>query len=138
MSIFNGLQINASGLALERLKLDTVSTNIANLNTNQPKNSAAYHAKSVVFSESMKTSLNNGPTSSGVKVIGIDENLDRNLKYDPTNEAADANGYVEQSNVNLSDEMVNMIQAMRTYEANVSAQEANKSILTKALAISKN
>ena len=50
MSIFNGLQINASGLALERLKLDTVSTNIANLNTNQTRNSAAYHAKSVVFS----------------------------------------------------------------------------------------
>ncbi|MCP0886254.1 flagellar basal body rod protein FlgC [Ligilactobacillus sp. WILCCON 0076] len=142
MSVFNGLQINASGLALERLKLDTISSNIANLNTDQTTTTSAYHAKSVVFSENVKSvsgddSNFGGTQSSGVKVLGIDEDTEKNLKYDPTNEAADSNGYVEESNVNLSDEMVNMIQAMRTYEANTSSEEANKTILSKALEISK-
>jgi flagellar basal-body rod protein FlgC len=59
------------------------------------------------------------------------------LTYDPTNPDADANGYVEMPNVNMADEMVDMIQAMRTYEANVSSTEANKNILKKALEISK-
>lgn len=53
------------------------------------------------------------------------------------NPDADANGYVEMPNVNMADEMVDMIQAMRTYEANVSSAEANKNILKKALEISK-
>lgn len=55
MGVFDGLTINASGLALERLKLDTISTNIANVNTNQTENSEAYQKKSILFSENLKT-----------------------------------------------------------------------------------
>ena len=54
MSIFNGLNINASGLALERLKLDTISTNIANVNTHQTEGREAYRRKTVEFTESLK------------------------------------------------------------------------------------
>jgi flagellar basal-body rod protein FlgC len=138
VGIFNGLTINASGLALERLKLDTISANIANVNTNQTTDTEAYQKKSVQFSENLKNSQNGlSSESAGVKVTGIDTDDSVKLAYDPTNEAADENGYVAQSNVDMADEMVQMIQTVRTYEANVSASEMNKTILKKALEISK-
>jgi len=138
VGIFNGLTINASGLALERLKLDTISANIANVNTNQTMETEAYQKKSVQFSENLKNSQNGlSSESAGVKVTGIDTDDSVKLAYDPTDEAADENGYVAQSNVDMADEMVQMIQTVRTYEANVSASEMNKTILKKALEISK-
>lgn len=145
MSIFNGLEINASGLALERLKLDTISTNIANVNTTHTAERGAYKSKTVEFSESVKNAQSAGEIgtgarsqlSYGVKVTGIAQDNTDKVEYDPTNADADANGYVHISNVNLSDQMVNMIQTMRTYEADTSAAESNKDILKKALEISK-
>lgn len=145
MSFFNGLNINASGLALNRLQMDVSSTNIANVNTNTTPEGGPYKAKTVQFSENLMASqdnLNNpsnlNSPSYGVKVTGITANQNVKRTYDPTNPNADANGYVAQSNVNLADEMVKMIQAQRSYEANVSATEMNKSILQKALQISLN
>ena len=75
--------------------------------------------------------------SFGVKVDGIRQDEAVITSYDPTNPSADENGYVEQSNVNVADEMVEMIEALRTYEANASSLEANKLIIKKALEISK-
>ena len=138
MSIFNGLQINASGLSLERMKLDVASTNIANVNTTRTAKGGPYKKKTVEFSENLRQAQGtNKITSAGVKVTNIAEDNTTKLTYDPTNPDADANGYVEMPNVNMADEMVDMIQAMRTYEANVSSTEANKNILKKALEISK-
>ncbi|MHC5269538.1 flagellar basal body rod protein FlgC [Enterococcus sp. LJL98] len=144
MTIFTGLNINASGLALERLKLDTISTNIANANTHQTTDSAAYQRKTIEFSESLKkfqstntTQASRPPMSFGVKVDGILQDTTENVSYDPTNPAADENGYLALSNVNMADEMVAMIEAVRTYEANASSLEANKLLLKKALEISK-
>ena len=138
MSIFNGLQINASGLSLERMKLDVASTNIANVNTTTTAEGAPHKKKTVEFSENIRQAQGtNKITSAGVKVTNIAEDNTTKLTYDPTNPDADANGYVEMPNVNMADEMVDMIQAMRTYEANVSSTEANKNILKKALEISK-
>ena len=147
MSIFNGLNINATGLSLERLKLDTISTNIANVNTNATIDSPAYRKKQIEFSENVKSYretlmdgrlANERPHSFGVQVDRIVEDETPKLIYDPTNPAADENGYVEMSNVNIADEMVDMIQALRTYQANAAAVEMNKGILKKALEISKN
>lgn len=138
MSIFNGLQINASGLSLERMKLDVASTNIANVNTTRMAEGGPYKKKKVEFSENLRQAQGtNKITSAGVKVTNIAEDNTTKLTYDPTNPDADANGFVEMPNVNMADEMVDMIQAMRTYEANVSSTEANKNILKKALEISK-
>ena len=138
MSIFNGLQINASGLSLERMKLDVASTNIANVNTTRTAEGGPSKKKTVEFSENIRQAQGtNKITSAGVKVTNIAEDNTTKLTYDPTNPDADANGYVEMPNVNMADEMVDMIQAMRTYEANVSSTEANKNILKKALEISK-
>ena len=145
MNVFTGLNINASGLALERLKLDVISTNIANANTHQTAEVEAYRRKSVDFSESLKHFQQNQTDkltstrqmSFGVKVDGIRQDEAVITSYDPTNPSADENGYVEQSNVNVADEMVEMIEALRTYEANASSLEANKLIIKKALEISK-
>lgn len=147
MSIFDGLNINASGLALNRLQMDVSSTNIANVNTNQTPEGGPYKDKTVLFTENLVSSQNNlnNPTgvinttgSFGVKVTGIQEDQTVKQTYDPSNPNANAEGYVQQSNVNLADEMVKMIEAQRSYEANVSATDMNKSILQKALTISAN
>ncbi|WP_313628676.1 flagellar basal body rod protein FlgC [Enterococcus italicus] len=140
MSIFNGLNINASGLALERFKLDTISTNIANVNTTKTAEGGPYKQKTVTFAENLRQSIgkNRLERSYGVRTTGIVENQEVKMSYDPENPDADENGYVEQSNVNMADEMVAMLQAVRTYEANVSSAESNKTILKKALEISKN
>jgi flagellar basal-body rod protein FlgC len=113
-------------------------------NTNTTADGGPYRAKSVLFAENVKnagqsnsTIANNGQMSYGVKVTGIQQDNSVKRTYDPTSPQADQNGYVETSNVNLADQMVDMIQAMRTYEANETAAESNKEMLKKALEISK-
>lgn len=146
MSIFNGLQINASGLALERLKLDTTSTNIANVNTTRTPEGGPYRRKSVQFAENLRqVEVDNGNImeankrqSSGVRVTGIAQDQTEKLSYKPDDPDADQNGYVHLPNVNLADEMIDLIQSQRSYEANVASSQVNKQILSKALEISEN
>ncbi|WP_270333694.1 flagellar basal body rod protein FlgC [Ligilactobacillus acidipiscis] len=146
MSIFNGLQINASGLALERLKLDTTSTNIANVNTTRTPEGGPYRRKSVQFAENLRqVEADNGNImeankrqSSGVRVTGIAHDQTEKLSYKPDDPDADQNGYVHLPNVNLADEMIDLIQSQRSYEANVASSQVNKQILSKALEISEN
>jgi flagellar basal-body rod protein FlgC len=139
MSVFKSLQINASGLSLERLKMDIISTNIANVNTTRAENGEAYRRKVVAFSENLEKEINriSGVTkkvSSGVKVDGIEEDESEfRIVYDPTHPDADENGYVQLPNVNIVDEMVSLINTQRAYEANVTCLNANKAILKKAL-----
>lgn len=142
MSIFDSMQINASGLSLERLKLDTISTNIANVNTTRTEDGEGpYLKKEVVFEESLKqveTSMAGQGTekSFGVKPTEIRENTeDIVMEYDPTNPDANEEGYVQQSNVNMADEMIDMMTTLRTYDANVTAMNASKEMLSKALQI---
>ncbi|SIO26979.1 flagellar basal-body rod protein FlgC [Carnobacterium alterfunditum] len=142
MSIFDSMQINASGLSLERLKLDTISTNIANVNTTRTEDGEGpYLKKTVLFEESLKqveTSLIGQGTekSFGVKPIEISENTENIvMEYDPTHPDANEEGYVQQSNVNMADEMVDMMTTLRTYDANVTAMNASKEMLSKALQI---
>ena len=143
MSIFNSMQISASGLSLERLKMDTISTNIANVNTTRTDEGGPYRRKDVIFEESLINERNKltgryGKRSSGVKVTEIFED-DENFKsiYDPSHQDADQDGYVLSPNVNMVDEMIDLISTQRTYEANVTALNSSKSILKKALEISK-
>lgn len=142
MSIFDSMQINASGLSLERLKLDTISTNIANVNTTRTEDGEGpYLKKEVVFEESLKQvekSLAGQGTekSFGVKPTEIRENTeDIVMEYDPTHPDANEEGYVQQSNVNMADEMIDMMTTLRTYDANVTAMNASKEMLSKALQI---
>lgn len=141
MSIFDSMHINSSGLSLERLKLDTISSNIANVNTTRTEEGGPYQKKTIVFEESLmqKTSDLAGSInqkSFGVRATGIEESDEIVLEYNPTHPDADEFGYVSMSNVNMADEMVDMMNTIRTYEANVTATNASKSMLSKALEIS--
>ncbi len=143
MSVFNSMRINASGLTLERLKLDTISSNIANVNTTRTEEGGPYLRKEVVFEEMVEKAQNRltGRTekrTAGVKVTEVYEDPD-NLRrvYDPEHVDADEEGYVLMPNVNLLDEMVRLIEAQRSFEANATALKASKAMLNKALTISK-
>ncbi|MGX7014674.1 flagellar basal body rod protein FlgC [Vagococcus silagei] len=146
MAIFDAFNINTSGLALERFKLDTISTNIANVNTTRGENNEPYRKKTVLFTESLKEQEQKWQTqaaqpqskSMGVRVVGLEESQEEfNQVYQPDHPDADENGYVSLPNVNISDEMVQMMETVRTYEANVSAFESSKNMMRKALEISK-
>lgn len=138
MGIFDSFNINSSGLSLERIKLDTISTNIANVNTTRTENGGPYRRKEVVFEESLKQQTSNNVIKSyGVKTTGILEDQEVKRVYQPEHPDSDDYGYLELPNVNLSDEMINMMNTLRTYEANASAFESSKNMMKKALEISK-
>lgn|SRR5574344_922643 len=143
MSIFNAFNISASGMTAERLRTDTISQNLANVNTTSSSSGGAYRRKTVVFEEKPTTSFDEvfmttkGMVGSGVKVTKIteDNTTPMNKVYDPSHPDADENGYVEYPNVNTVTEMTNLIDASRAYEANVTAFNASKSIALKGLEI---
>lgn len=143
MGYFSALDIGASALTAQRLRMDTISQNIANANTTRTDKGTPYRRRMVVFEEK---SLN-GPFSDylsksskdrfigqGVRVAKIVEDSAPFKKiYDPGNPDADTEGYVQMPNVDIITEMVNMISATRAYEANVTAINNSKSLAMKAL-----
>lgn len=142
MSIFNSMNINASGLTLERFKLDTVSTNIANVNTTRTEDGdGPYLSQQVLFEEAFQNRLspvNGNPSreSAGVRITGI-ESDEENIRmvFEPDHPDADDEGYVAYPNVDLANEMINMMTALRTYDANVTAINGSKDMLQRALEI---
>ena len=140
---FNTLRISASGLSAERLAMDTISSNIANVNTTRGANGQPYKRKIAVFQENLDKEMNKQTGQYedeplGVKAVGIQEDNSPSRKvYDPSNPDADAQGYVSMPNVNILNEMADMMVATRAYEANVTAVNAEKSMFSKALEIGK-
>lgn len=143
INAFNTLRISASGLSAERLRMDTIASNIANVTTTRGENGQPYRRKIAVFQENLDKELNSstGKTEDkllGVKAVGIEEdNSPLKKVYDPTNPDADKDGYVSMPNVNIMNEMADMISATRSYEANVNAMNSEKSMFMKALEIGK-
>jgi flagellar basal-body rod protein FlgC len=142
MSDFStGLRISASGLAAQRLRMNTISSNIANINTTRTPEGGPYRRKDVVF-EAMPDARNFGElvTSSPradlqrvqvTDVISDDKAID--MRYEPDSPEANEQGYVAYPKINLMEEMANMIQATRGYEANVSAIQASSDMAMSAL-----
>ncbi|GAB6180185.1 flagellar basal body rod protein FlgC [Desulfotomaculum defluvii] len=144
MGLFDTFSISASGMTSERLRLDLISNNIANMNTasrpNDP-NGMVYRRKVPLFAEQLRQTLQvNGlePKGAGVKVQAIVEDVaPPRIVNDPSHPLADEQGNVAYPNINVVNEMVDMITASRTYEANVTALNAAKSMALKALEISR-
>lgn len=143
INAFSTLRISASGLSAERLRMDTIASNIANVSTTRGENGQPYRRKIAVFQENLDKVLNdktgkNEENLLGVKAVGIvDDQSPLRRVYDPTNPDADQDGYVNMPNVNILNEMADMIAATRSYEANVSAMNSEKSMFLKALEIGK-
>ncbi|CAM3942972.1 flagellar basal body rod protein FlgC [Paenibacillus alkaliterrae] len=149
MRLSTGFDISASALTAQRLRMDVISSNIANAETTRGSfingQFQPYKRKMVVmeplqqsFSNVLSKQLGEGTAAQGVKVTRIKEDKSPNkLVYNPTHPDADANGYVNMPNVDVTKEMVDMIAASRSYEANVTALNATKAMFVKALEIGK-
>ncbi|HEY8889992.1 MAG TPA: flagellar basal body rod protein FlgC [Clostridium sp.] len=140
---FMAMRISSSGLTAERLRMDTIASNVANATTTRGENGQPYIRKVAVFQENLQQEFDKSTGTyktsfKGVKAVGI-ENDPSPLRrvYDPSNPDAGKDGYVSMPNVNILNEMADMIASTRAYEANVSAMAAEKSMFSKALEIGK-
>lgn len=152
MSFLNSMDVSASGLTAQRLRMDTIASNLANVETTRSSaGSGPYKRQVVIFEayrpEGSRNSFKNiiqgrlAQYSSGVRVkeikeLGEDQAPFKRV-YDPSHPDADDNGYVAYPNVNIVEEMVNMISATRAYEANAKVIEATRSMALRALDIGK-
>lgn len=147
MSMFGAIDAAASGLTAERLRMDVISNNIANVNTTRTAEGGAYRRKLVVFEPrgeeasdfaQMLQKEAGAKAGNGVRVVEIvPDNAPFRSVYNPTHPDANQDGYVEMPNMNIVSEMVDMITASRAYEANVTAINTAKSMAMKALNIGK-
>lgn len=142
MDLFRNFDISASALTAERLRMDLISNNIANANTTRTPDGGPYTRKVPVFMEVIEETINakgqKVSRAAGVKVVRIkpDESKPR-MVYDPSHPDANADGYVLYPDINPVVEMVNLISASRSYEANVTAFNSAKDMYRAALDIGK-
>lgn len=148
--MFNGMNITASALTAQRLRMDVISSNMANAESTRAKlvdgEWQPYQRKSVVmqpkgnsFSNFLQTASNSQNAGNGVKVTKIIEDTEtpNKLIYDPEHPDANEEGYVSMPNVDPLREMVDLMSTTRSYEANVTVFNASKAMMTKALEIGK-
>ena len=144
MGLFDGLEISASGLTAERLRMDVTAENLANAQTTKGADGQPYRRKEVVLQEipsggfgsqlASAMGANANAPAGGVEASGIVEDQTAGkLVYDPGNPDANAQGYVQMPNVDTVTEMTDLIDAQRAYEANVTAMNATKQMFTKTL-----
>jgi len=130
MDIF---KVSASALEAQRVRMNTIASNMANAQTTKTENGGPYVRKDVVF-ETVKIKNNPDSILEGVRVVQVVEDKRSPIMiYDPSHPDADENGYVAMPNINVIEEMVNMMMALRAYEANVKAFNISKSMYQKAL-----
>lgn len=149
MSIFNALNSGASALTAQRLRMDIISSNIANADTtratvNEAGEHEPYRRKMVVFNQKQnnfqsllhKATQEDRNESSGVRASRIiDDQEPFKLEYNPAHPDSDDNGYVQLPNVDPLKETVDLMSATRSYEANITFVNATKNMLMKALEI---
>lgn len=142
MDLFTTFDIAASGLKAQTTRLNTISANLANAETTVTPEGGPYRKKSVVFQtrempfrDQLQSALQDGQ-SRGVEVARIVEDTEPpQLVFDPSHPDARADGYVEMPNVNVLKEMVDMMSATRSYEANTTTIKSAKRMALKALDI---
>lgn len=143
MSFFKSMKISSAGLSAQRLRMNILSSNLANAQSTRTEEGGPYKRKDVVFSavglngpfesyldETMQTQLRKP------QVVDIHEDTkDPRTVFDPSHPEADKDGYVKMPNIQVMNEMVNMITATRAYEANATALNESKQMAMKALEI---
>jgi flagellar basal-body rod protein FlgC len=145
VSLFGGLDVSASALTAQRLRMDVTAENLANAQTTKGADGQPYRRKEVVlqeipqsggFGSQLTAAMGAGGKSrpGGVEVaeIASDQTAGK-MVYDPSHPDANAQGYVQMPNVDTVTEMTDLIDAQRAYEANVTAMQATKQMFTKTL-----
>ncbi len=142
--MFNSINVSASGLTAERLRMDVISRNIANAKVTRTASGTPYRRQIPIFKSDTKksfkdvfdTSLANMDSFEGVEVVDVVEDMSAFKEvYDPSHPDADERGIVLMPNVDTVTEMINLIAASRSYEANVTSLNTAKSMAMKALEI---
>ncbi len=139
MTLFGVMDVSASGLAAQRARMETVASNLANAETTRTPEGGPYRRRDVVFravpaAGSFRSALDGAVMKVEVSGVAIDPSPPR-LRYQPGHPDADAQGFVAYPNVEVPVEMVNLVGAARSYEANVTVIEATKAMLLRALEI---
>lgn len=143
MGFLTSMDISASALTAQNLRMNIIAENVANANTTRTANGQPYRRKVVVFQQQTRPVFEQFLKESENKILGagvkvssvVTDDSPFKLVYDPTHPDADMEGYVRMPNVDISKEMVDMISATRSYEANVTAMNAFKAMALKALEI---
>jgi flagellar basal-body rod protein FlgC len=146
MKLTNGFDISSSALTAQRFRMDVISSNIANADSTRAQfvngKWVPYQRKLVTLEPKQQTfaqalqNAQNGGAGEGVRVTKVIEDVSPFKQvYNPSHPDADENGFVMLPNVDVLKEMVDMISATRSYEANVTALNASKGLITKALEI---
>ncbi len=139
MTLFGVMDVSASGLAAQRARMETVASNLANAETTRTPEGGPYRRRDVVFQAvpaagSFRSALDGAVMKVKVSGVAIDPSPPK-LRYQPGHPDADAQGFVAYPNVEVPVEMVNLVGAARSYEANVTVIEATKAMLLRALEI---
>jgi flagellar basal-body rod protein FlgC len=147
MSMFGGMEISASALTAQRMRMNVTAENLANAETTKTADGTPYRRKEVylesvanqgTFGAQLSKAMGSGQgvVPGGVQVKAItQDDTNGKLVYDPSHPDADAQGYVRMPNVDTVTEMVDLIDAQRSYEANVTAMQASKQMFAKTLEI---
>jgi flagellar basal-body rod protein FlgC len=142
MSMFTGFRILSSGMSAQRTRLNVISSNLANAQTTRSEDGGAYRRKDPVFAATPLDGIaGDDPTNGelvGVEVIDIAmDDTPLPMVFDPSHPDADENGYVEMPNVNVVEEMVEMVTASRSFEANATAFQTLRDMMARAIDLGK-
>lgn len=140
MSLFSALQVSASGMAAQRTRAEMLVENMANSETTRTPEGGPYRRKDVVFASQLQASpfsaLFQNELVQGVKVADIvTDDRAPDMRYLPGHPDADANGYVAFPRLNPAEEMVDLLNASRSYQGNVAAMTTVKDMITRSIAI---
>jgi flagellar basal-body rod protein FlgC len=126
--MYSSIEVSASGLSAQRLAMDVIANNLANVNTTRTPEGGPFKRQLVVFAQKQEAKPNDSldgsdaPAQAGVQAVGIvNDDAPDKLVYDPSHPDADPQGYVHMPNIEVVKEMVDMMAASRAYEANVTA-----------------
>jgi flagellar basal-body rod protein FlgC len=144
MDIFQTLQISSSALQAQQIRLNTISSNMANVETTRTLDGGPYKKKTVIFQsmpintfdKHLSQSMKNAAQGVEVSEIITINSPPRKI-YDPSHPDADVDGYVALPDINMLKEMADLMTATRAYEANVTTIKSAKRMAMKALEIGK-
>ena len=141
MDFMTSMKISSSGLSVQRKRIETISSNMANMETTRTPEGGPYRRKDLVitamplrdeFGRHLKQNMSNNLRQVTVTEIVEDQNEPR-MQFDPDHPDANELGYVAYPNIDLMSEMVNLMSASRTYEANATALNASKTLAIRAI-----
>jgi flagellar basal-body rod protein FlgC len=146
MDLLTSLKISSSGLTANKKRMAAITSNIANAQTTRTAEGGPYQPKEVVFgSEPARESFSEileGELEEKAQTVHATEIQNSKkpplLKYEPNHPDANSDGMVAYPNINTMEEMANMIEASRAYEANINAMSTAKSMAIKDLEIGRN